>query len=86
MKFFARSSILRSEEFTILLAVLISQRKASSKDERERASTDLIDVLMALRVAGHCVVPCGAVDALKKSLMQYGTDAFPKEKPHSDPA
>jgi hypothetical protein len=80
MKFFSNDSVLRSEEFTVVLAVLIYQRKASTKEECERAAADLGDVLLALRVSGHCVVPCGAVDALKKSLLQYGTEAIAKEK------
>jgi hypothetical protein len=68
-----RRSVVREEEFTILLAIMVHYRKAETKQTVDRCCDDLTDVLVALRTAGHCIVPCGAVDALKRQLLNYGS-------------
>jgi hypothetical protein len=67
----------RHEEYVILLAVLIHIRRDKAID-CDRCSEDLNDVLHALKITGQCLVPCGAIDALKESLVTFGTKATTK--------
>jgi hypothetical protein len=72
---FVKIAVVRSEEFTVLLAVLVEQRKNAGRPvEPVQSARDLRDVLSALHTVGHCIVPCGAIDALKRALLQYGTE------------
>jgi hypothetical protein len=72
--------VIRPEEHVILLAVLIHLRREKRFDV-DRCTEDLDDVLLALKTTGHCLIPRGAIDALKTFLSQFGTFAqvLPKE-------
>lgn len=70
----AKFSSIRAEEHVVLLAVLTHIRRGRNIPA-ERNTEDLDDVLLALRITQYCMVPVGAIDALKSSLVAYGTDA-----------
>jgi hypothetical protein len=66
-------SALREEEFVMVLAILVNARRKKGIPAA-RSVEDLRDVLTALRVSGHCLIPCGAIDAMKQALKPYGTE------------
>jgi hypothetical protein len=74
IRFASAESVRLSDEFKMLLKVLIHNRKAGTAEKADACASDLADVLIALRALGYCCVPCGVIDSVKLSLTKYGSD------------
>lgn len=72
--------LLNADQYVLVLSVLHAQRKSKTDYQQAMDEDYLTDALNSLHIAGFCMVPCGVIDSVKKSIDEIYYGRKPEQK------
>lgn len=63
-----RQRLLTISQFELVKELLCRFRRKMGVADYAKADEDLNELLVVLEVAGHCLLPCGVIEAMKSAL------------------